>query len=269
MDDPNRRLTAPRLWVIPVNDGETAEIVRLLRETFERLLTSGQRWGASWSGLEPELHRHIQDFLANHAGATVYGIELAEPNDFGGIDIDHHRDADADRTHPQSSLEQVAAILRHELDRWQMLVALNDRGYIPAMEGYGATPAEIAAVRAADRRAQGLTEADERRAADDLPAARWQGRTAFVPCGDRITSAHSDLLYGKADEILLSSPGELVYYGGRRQELEKSRFPGKHWSGGAPWGGYFGWSEPSHDVRERVKRWFFDAADKGAANPPG
>ena len=102
-----------------------------------------------------------------------------------------------------------------------------------------------------------------------MPAARWQGRTAFVPCGDRITSAHSDLLYGKADEILLSSPGELVYYGGRRQELEKSWFPGKHWSGGAPWGGYFGWSELSHDVRERVMRWFFDAADKGAANPPG
>lgn len=246
-----------RLWVVPLNDSETEEIARLLQGRDEQVLISHQRWGARWARLEQELQREIQRFQARHPGAPVYGIELAGGNDFGARDIDHHRYEDGDRTNALSSLEQVAAILNVELDRWQTLVALNDRGYIPAMEAFGASPEEVAAVRRADRRAQGLTEHDEQRAVEDLRAARWQGRKVSVNCPERITSAHSDLLYGKADEMLLASPQELVYYGRRRLELEGMGFHGKHWSGGAPEGGYFGWEQPAAELRAWAVAWFF------------
>ncbi|MBK7931779.1 MAG: hypothetical protein IPJ98_31150 [Bryobacterales bacterium] len=251
-----------------MNDGETVEIARLLQSRGEHLLVSRQSWGASWANLEPELQQQIRHFQAAHPGAPIYGIELAGPNPFGATDIDHHRYADADRSHTLSSLEQVAAILKVKLDRWRTLVAVNDRGYIPALEAFGASPEEIAAVRLADRRAQGLTESDEQRARDDLRAARWQGRKVFVPCADRITSAHSDLLHGQAGEMLLASPEELVYYGGRRRALEQMRFPGNYWSGGAPGGGYFGWERPSAELRNWVIDWFFATTGESPPPPP-
>ncbi len=55
-----------------------------------------------------------------------------------------------------TSLQQIFALLGLSAERWTRwfaLVAANDRGHIAEMVGLGATPEEIAQVRAADRAA--------------------------------------------------------------------------------------------------------------------
>ncbi len=250
-----------RVWVVPVNDAEAVEIRKLLAERGERVLTSNQRWGASWAGLEPEIKRE----LLRGAAATIYGIELAGANPYGAVNIDHHKYGDQDdRTHPLSSLEQVAEILgATPLSRWQTLVALNDRGYIPAMEkDGGATVEEVAAVRRADRAAQGVTAEQEEAAARDLrehAVFSDGGRRVKVWCASGSTAAHSDALHGKAREILLIGPGEWNYYGPRHRELA-AMFGGvenlQTWSGGAPESGYFGMAAPDESVGAQMLAWW-------------
>lgn len=87
------------------------------------------------------------------------GIELTEdvepPKHYRALD--HH----GAFSHRPSALEQVAALLNEELDRYAQLVAANDRGYVRAMRCLGASEEEIAKIRRADRRAQGVSEAEE------------------------------------------------------------------------------------------------------------
>ena len=67
-------------------------------------------------------------------------------------DIDHHNERD----HEPASIVQVAELLGVALTRREQLVAANDRGYIPALRAAGATDAEVADIRRADRAAQGV-----------------------------------------------------------------------------------------------------------------
>ena len=273
-----------RIWVTPKNDAESVEIAKLLIERGERrVCRTSQRWGASWAGLEPEILAELERFVSPSSGAaagTIYGIELAGPHPYGAraVNIDHHRYGGGDdRSHPLSSLEQVAAMLGGgatplPLTRWQTLVALNDRGYIPAMTG-GEAPAtaeEVAAVRRADRAAQGITEAQEAAAARDVAErAEWsgggpgEGDRVKVWCPEGSTSAHSDALYGRARMILLMSPGEWNYYGPGHRDLAAifdgaaTEFSvGSTWCGGAKEGGYFGIAAPGVEAQRRILAWF-------------
>lgn len=110
-----------------------------------------------------------QDELSQYADYEIYGIELKEdiiaPDNY--IPIDHHND----KSGQPSSLEQVANILDVSLNRYQQLVAANDKGYIPAMEEIDATKEEIDDIRKRDKAAQGVTEEDERKAKDSIDSA--------------------------------------------------------------------------------------------------
>ena len=261
-----------RIWVTPENDAESVEIAKLLSERGERrVLRTGQRWGATWAGLEPEIRAELERFVSPHgAGGTIYGIELAGPHRYGSraVNIDHHSYTGDERSHQLSSLEQVAAILGGApLTRWQTLVALNDRGYIPAMTGSeaGATAEEVAAVRRADRAAQGITEAQEEAAARDLAErAEWSGDRVKVWCPEGSTAAHPDALYGRARMILLMSPGEWNYYGPGQRDLaavfdddgEGAAELVSTWCGGADEGGYFGIAAPGAGAQRRILDWF-------------
>lgn len=103
-----------------------------------------------------------QEEMSKYADCLIYSIELREditaPENY--ISIDHHND----KSGQLSSLEQVAAILDVELNRYQKLVAANDKGYIPAMKVLGASKEEIDEIRRKDREAQGVTEEDEQKA---------------------------------------------------------------------------------------------------------
>lgn len=73
-------------------------------------------------------------------------IGLDTPLPKNAILIDHHSSDE----NKKSSLEQVAELLHIELNRWQKLVAANDKGFIPVMESMCATKDEIERICEAD-----------------------------------------------------------------------------------------------------------------------
>lgn len=97
--------------------------------------------------------------LSQYVSQTIYGIELVAdiPIPENCHIIDHHNQ----KEDSPCALEQVAALLGITLNRYQLLVAFNDKGYIPAMQAMSATPEEIELVRRNDRRAQGISNRDE------------------------------------------------------------------------------------------------------------
>ena len=92
-------------------------------------------------------------------GQTVYGLELREdilpPICYRAID--HHNGLSS----LPCALEQVMEILQLPMNRYEQLVSANDKAYIPGMLALGATSEEIATVRLADRKAQGVTDEEE------------------------------------------------------------------------------------------------------------
>jgi hypothetical protein len=241
-----------RLWVTPVNDLEALTIRDLLAEHDEPLLVTQQPWGATWQGLETGIHQRIAQFHHEHPHAPIYGIELGGPAPAGAVNIDHHHYKDEDRSHPLSSLEQVAQILGLQLTRHQQLVAANDTGWIPALEKAGASPEQIEAIRRADRAAQGITPAQEQLAEYETAQAQIQNGLAIVDCSSKPLSAHTDRLYGKAQQILLRHPSQWSYSGPYHQLLAALKLPEVHWSGGQPTSGFFGIQNPSAASQEKI-----------------
>lgn len=157
------------------------------------------------------------DEIKNHPDSPVYGIELKEdipcPKNYHSID--HHNSKEDNA----SSLEQVADILGIKLTRRQMLVAANDKGYIPAMMEIGATKVEIADIRRKDRKAQGISVEDERLAEESIEKSLATYGELYVvksltphfaPICDRLYPYH---------ELLVYTDEEWVYYGKRKPYL--------------------------------------------------
>lgn len=174
--------------------------------------------------------------------------------------VDHHGErAGADRP---TSLEQVFALLGLPRNRWTRrfrLVAANDRGWIPELRAVGASPAEIAAIRAEDRTAQGVTATDEAAAAEALAAreSRLGGSLLLVRLPhDRTATVFDRLAVESADapppDTLVVGARELNFSGrGPRVHALAAAFPGG-WHGGAlPERGFWGTAAPLPPV-ERV-----------------
>lgn len=172
------------------------------------------------------------------------------PDDAGGvIIIDHHGPlAGADRP---TSLHQVFALLDLPPEAWTRrmeLVAANDRGHIRGMLEVGATMEEIIAIRAADRAAQGITQEQERQAAEAVLSAEilCNGRLTVVRLPHSRTAAVADRLapeLGGAgyDNLLVLSPDEVNCYGGGALiSALAERFPGGWYGGSLPERGFFG-----------------------------
>ena len=174
------------------------------------------------------------DELSQYASDTIYGIELQEdiPLPENCHIIDHHNQ----KEDAPCALEQVAALLGITLNRYQQLVASNDKGYIPAMLAMSATQEEIELIRRNDRRAQGISPEEETKA--ELSIAKNLSRhgkltvvlslTPYFSCiCDRLFPYHSLLVYneeswtfyGEGKEKLVNQLKEetlkkTIYYGG-------------------------------------------------------
>lgn len=184
-----------------------------------------------------------QEELSRYADTDVgiYGIELQEdiaiPSNYHRID--HHNDW-ADKS---SSLEQVAEIVGVELNHYQLLVAANDRGYIPAMGALGASKEEIDDIRKKDRAAQGVSEEDERLAemaiAENLNA--YKGVT-IVKAFSSFFSPICDRLF-PYQRLLIYTDSEWMFYGEGTTKLAEeltSEIKDRHvYHGGGP-AGYIG-----------------------------
>jgi hypothetical protein len=172
---------------------------------FDRTLT----WGASLSQYKEELMGLSEDQI------PVF-VELRMDTDYPvqSIIIDHHNERAGKNC--QTSIEQAAALLGVELNRYQRLISANDRGHIPAMKELGATPEEIEAIRKYDRQCQGVTPEDERQAEESI-RHRSEKLTPDAILVNSLTEKSSpvmDRLYDKFTHLFIVSPSnELNYFG--------------------------------------------------------
>ena len=242
-------------------DLEMVAIAELLRESgvpAERIHDRALPWGARASSYETEIRDALRE------GLRPVLIELPDDLDLGGaaMHIDHHgADASAGAS---TSLEQVFALLALPRARWTRrleLVAANDRGWIRELRRAGASEEEIRAIRAADRRAQGVTEEDEHSAEAALAGAKplAAGRLLLVELPHTRTSPVTDrLALGRGAEernvLILSrepgapAPAEVNFSGeGRLVHLLVERFPGGWYGGALPERGFWGHAAPVPD----------------------
>lgn len=155
-------------------------------------------------------------------GQTVYGIELREdilpPACYQAID--HHNGL----SYMPCALEQVMEILQLPMNRYEQLVSGNDKAYIPGMLVLGATSKEIATIRLADRKAQGVTNEEEQLAEKAIADNQEFVNgliivralcSRFSPICDRLFPFHKLLIY---------TDTEWMYYGKRADEVRSLFF---------------------------------------------
>lgn len=150
-----------RIFLLGGNDLEMTTIKNLLVNAGEQFETHDLRWdNAKLSSYEKTLEEY-----GNSPDYQIYGVELNEdiPHPDNYVRIDHHNDF----ANKPSSLEQVATLLGLAMDRHMQLVAANDSRYIPGMIKLGASREEIDDIRRADRAAQGVSEGDDERLAEE------------------------------------------------------------------------------------------------------
>lgn len=164
-----------RIFLLGGNDLEMTTIKNLLVNAGEQFETHDLRWGnAKLSSYEKTLEEY-----GNSPDYQIYGIELNEdiPHPDNYVRIDHHNDF----ANKPSSLEQVAKLLDLAMDRHMQLVAANDSRYIPGMIKLGASREEIDDIRRADRAAQGVSEdEDERLAEESLKSCKGDASNLYV-----------------------------------------------------------------------------------------
>lgn len=164
-----------RIFLLGGSDLEMTTIKNLLVNAGEQFETHGLRWdNAKLSSYEKTLEEY-----GNSPDYQIYGIELNEdiPHPDNYVRIDHHNDF----ANKPSSLEQVAKLLGLAMDRHMQLVAANDSRYIPGMIKLGASREEIDDIRRADRAAQGVSEDDDERLAEEsLKSCKGDASNLYV-----------------------------------------------------------------------------------------
>ena len=251
------------LIVTPVNDGESAQITKILKEKNIKTLITKQGWGASWANLEPKIKKQIENY--KNKNFEVFGVELQGAAPSGAVNIDHHKYDGDDRSNERSSLEQVAELIGHKLSLYEEFIAANDKGFIPKMLelaktknlGKEETQKLIEKVRLQDRAAQGITPEQERIAEKAIQEAEVSDRLTVVRMSHSKTSTVCDRLWGGYKNLLiLSEDGEVNFFGSGRVIKKLSSLVEGSWSGGdidhdnGFWGGY----PQNLDVEKEVKK---------------
>lgn len=206
----------------------------------------GLAWGAKASA-------YASDIRASLArGETPVLIELAD--DLGAcfernriLFVDHH--AERAGSDAPSALRQIfdliAAGRKPIWTRWFALVEANDIGHAEALRRLGASPAEIRAVRDADRRAQGVgtqIEAESRRA---IAGMQRRGALAIVGTTASTSSAIADFLLPEYDgpgpgNLIVLMPDKIAFFGDGCVVRALADVPACWYGGALPERGYWG-----------------------------
>jgi hypothetical protein len=189
------------IFLLGGHDLEMVEIKDILQQRSYKLYDNNLNWGACLSSYRDVLNEY-DHFI---------GIELIEdistPKDY--TRIDHHNEW----VNRSSSLEQIAEMLGIQLTERQMLIAANDKGYLPAMKELGATDEQILKIRSLDRKAQGVTERDEHLAEMSIQTScRVIQDLIIVKSFTDKFSPITDRLY-PYQKLLIFNSSELIYYG--------------------------------------------------------
>jgi transposase-like protein len=238
---------SPYIFFLGGRDLEMREIRKLLQaQGYEEgigFFDKKLRWGV-------KLSAYREHFLPDK---TLVGIELSEdiapPSNY--LSIDHHNE----RSDEPASIEQVAKLLGVELNQRQRLVAANDKGYIPAMKAQGASQEEIDEIRRADRKAQKVTEEDERLAEIAIKWAFTQGPVTLVKSLSSRFSPITDRMYGKTQRLLVFTEQELTYYGTAEDkallaEAFEAEVKARKMYHGGQEGGFFGVDSGAFSAKE-------------------
>ena len=210
---------------------------------------------AKLSSYQEEIERYEKRITSG----CIYGIELENdlpitPKFYKAID--HHNKL----YDTPCALEQILSLLNVPTTREYQMIAANDKQYIPGMLTLGATEEEIKKIRYADRKAQGVTEEDERLAKKAISENLRQDKnlivvkalsSRFSPICDRLYPYKSLLIYTST---------EWMFYGVGTTHildlyLEEFR-NGRIFYGGGP-EGYIGSKEAiytEHEIFEMVKK---------------
>ncbi len=236
-----------RIFLLGGSDLEMKTISGLLAEKGLLYVNHGLRWHNAYVSS----YREELEYYGSMPSWKIYGVELQEdislPPNY--ICIDHH----TYNSGKPSSLEQVANLLEYKLNHYQQLVAINDVSYISGMYEAGASDEEVNRIRFEDRRAQGVTDEEEKLAVlsiqdnkkeiDDLVIVRSY-TSCFSPICDRLYPYRKLLIY---------TDRELTYYGDgvmKLVDLFQSDIQGKRvFYGGGP-KGYLGVARDSFTSQE-------------------
>jgi hypothetical protein len=230
------------------HDLEMVTIAELLREAGlgGRVEDKHLSWGAKASAYAKEIRESLRN------GETPVLIELADDlgEDAGRsriLFVDHHGER-AGAGAP-SALRQIFDLAGPgrglSWTRHCALVEANDIGHAEGLRAAGASPAEIRAIRDADRRAQGIGAGVEEESRRAIATMTWQGGLAIVNTKAHTSSAIIDFLlpeYGGpgARNLLVLMPDKAAFSGEGKVVLALSCVPGS-WCGGAlPERGYWG-----------------------------
>lgn len=225
------------IFLIGGYDLEMLEIKKILLEKGIDFLDKKLSWGAKWTDYSEYFE------LTKYKDKTFVGIELGDkeymPDD--AIDIEHHN-FDSDKP---SSIEQIASLLNIKLNRWQNLVAANDKAYIQGLESLCATKEEIKKIRTADKKAQGVTPEYEEKAKKAVEKSlKWHNNIAVIKTDIDKFSPITDLMYGKSDKLIIYNDATLNYYGFLPDNLleafEEEIKKDKAYYGGKKSNGFFG-----------------------------
>lgn len=249
----NQETTKPeqmrkKIFLLGGYDLEMMEIKNLLSLNKLNFIDKQLNWSnASLLEYSEELNKY-----GNTSDWDIYGIELQEygmesiPSNY--YRIDHHNELN----HLPSSLEQVAVILGLQLDYRQQLIAANDKAYIPGMLQLGASEKEIAEIRQADRKIQGVTVQDEKLAEKAIEKKILVKDILVVKSASNRFSAICDRLYPYT-KLLIYTNDELMYYGkgkGALVEIFNSEIQkGKMFHGGGK-DGYIGTDRGAYSLEE-------------------
>ena len=136
------------------------------------------------------------------------------------------------------------------------LIAANDRGHVRAMHALGASPAEIARIRADDRRAQGIDSRQEAEGRAVLRRAQWLAEASLLVARlahGRAATVTDPLAQACAapPDLLVAMPGEIAFFGDpARAAALDAALPGG-WSGGDPPRSAF-WGTRTADAAEAL-----------------
>lgn len=241
------------------HDLEMVTIRELLAKKGIPYYDKGLSWGAKVSDYEVEINEAIASGLNPIFVELIDDLGLSQGN---CILIDHHGEkAGID---VPGTFRQVFGLLQipsEEWTRWFELVDANDKGHIQALIEVGASKDEIVKVREADRRAQGISEEQERdgRLAVAHAETLLNGRLTVVKLPHSKTAVVTDLLHPTLGgsgykNLLIISPDEVNFYGKGEIVIELSRkFPDGWYGGSLPEYGFWGCGSPVPDVVESIR----------------
>ncbi len=214
-------------------------------------------WGALASAYADEIYSCLRQQCTAVLVELKDDLQLADVAERGAvIFVDHHGER-AGLTQP-TSIEQIFALLQLPESAWSRdldLVAANDRGSVQGMLRLTppATRLELLQIRAADRRAQGISAEQEesgRLAANDAQVCLG-GKLTTVSLSHNRTATVTDVLDANLggsgyQNLLIRSPQEICFlgYGSVIDQLRKA-VHNSWWGGELPLSGYWGCGDVS------------------------